>query len=372
MAYLIFLCINVAFCVSLGIKNNTSVTVKRPSRLSNPRLLFLLTFGIWVLFIGLQYNVGKDYFSYLLYFSDKKLAGWLGAAKNEIFFSGLAIFVITNNLDPQLGIILCAFITMAGLFAYIMYLDVKYLYAYIYLYFTISISFYNQFNAIRQYIAVSFFLLAIICIIERKLVLYVLCILIGAGFHQSLLFLAPFYFLAILFEKSNVTVLFLALAGSSLLSVINLEKIILSWLEYIAPYAHYIGGEYAATRIPLTTRLVRYSNLPVYFLSLLCYKYIRARKERVLFAIGIFSFCLKLIALNTILLMRVTHYFEVSLVYPIYFLVKTLLERAAFFRYEKELLLIVIFLITFGILCIKCFFVSDGYTYASILFKTQG
>jgi hypothetical protein len=372
MEYLIFLFLNVAFCVSLGIKNNKSVTFKRHSHISNPRLLFLLTFGIWVLFIGLQYNVGKDYFSYLDYFSDKGLAEWLGTAKKEIFFSGLAVFVINNNLEPQFGIILCAFITIAGLFTYIIYLDVKYLYAYIYLYFTVSISFYNQFNAIRQYIAVSFFLVSIICIIERKLILYFLCILIGAGFHQSLLFLAPFYFLSIFFEKSNVNVLFFALAGSFLLSVLNLEKIILSWLGYIAPYARYIEGEYVTTRISLTTRLIRYSHLPIYLLSLLCYKYIHTRKERFLFTIGIFSFCFKLIALNTILLMRVTHYFEVSLVYPIYFLVKTFLERPTFFRYEKEILLIVIFLITFGILCIKCLFVSDGYTYSSVLFKTSG
>jgi hypothetical protein len=370
MEYLIFLFINVTFCASLGIENDKPVTIKRQSRISNPRLFFLLTFWIWVLFVGLQYDVGTDYFSYLRFFSDKGLAEWLGATKNEILFSGLAVFIIRNNLEPQFGVVLCAFITMAGLFIYIIYLDVKYLYVYIYLYFTISISFYNQFNAIRQYIAVSFFLISIICIIERKLILYSLCILIGAGFHRSLLFLAPFYFLSIFFEKSNVNVLFFALTGSFLLSILNPEEIILSLLKYITPYAHYIEGEYATTRISLATRLVRYSNLPIYFLSLLCHKYIYTRKERFLFTIGIFSFCFKLIALNTVLLMRISHYFEVSLVYPVYFLVKTLFERSSFFRYEKEILLVVIFLITFGILCMKCLFVSDGYTYTSVLFKT--
>lgn len=110
--------------------------------------------------------------------------------KGYVLFNKLASLISTNE----------QFIILATSFV-IIFLTIQYLYKYssnivisIYLFITLYYYFVS-FNAIRQFMAIGIFSLAIKYIYERKIVKYLLIVIVSSLFHQTALLYIPLYFI---------------------------------------------------------------------------------------------------------------------------------------------------------------------------------
>lgn len=81
-------------------------------------------------------------------------------------------------------------------------------------------------NAIRQSVAIAFFVLSIKYIINRSLLKYVICLFIAFGFHFSVIFFSPLYFLWNHFKIPSVKTQMMLFGGSYIIG------------RYLVPYVH--------------------------------------------------------------------------------------------------------------------------------------
>ncbi|MDO4899162.1 EpsG family protein [Actinomyces sp.] len=120
--------------------------------------------------------------------------------------------------------------------------------------------FYDVMLALRQGIAVAFFLLAFPALLNRRPVHYVLMILLASQFHSSALFLLPLYFVTSInvhsfagWLKAGIVVAFLA---------VTLGVILTRFGSAMTYYGHYLNSAYAeggvrsATVLGICVRIV--------------------------------------------------------------------------------------------------------------------
>ncbi len=160
--------------------------------------IFYLTivFFIFTALSSFRYAIGFDYFSYRDIYVNMSV--WtFGDIFHYCWYEPL--FFIVCKLFSSIG---CSFqIFLLVINTFLFFIAVKFIYRYsklpwmsVYLYITLQFLAYNM-NLIRQSIAVAFFLLAYPYLKNRKLLPFSILFLIGGLFHNSLLFLFPFYFL---------------------------------------------------------------------------------------------------------------------------------------------------------------------------------
>lgn len=160
--------------------------------------IFYLTivFLILTALASFRYAIGFDYFSYRDIYVNMSI--WtFGDIFHYCWYEPL--FFIACKLFSSIGCSFQFFLFVINIFLF--FIAVKFIYRYsklpwmsVYLYITLQFLAYNM-NLIRQSIAVAFFLLAYPYLKNRKLLPFSILFLIGGLFHNSLLFLFPFYFL---------------------------------------------------------------------------------------------------------------------------------------------------------------------------------
>ena len=157
---------------------------------------FIFTFVpigvLLIIVLGLQNNVGTDYFSYLELAEGTKSISYING-RAEYLFIKLILLVRFLNV-PQLIFVFSAFIQV--FFLMLITLEVKKLEyrvdCFFFLYFTLSLVFFNQFNGIRQYIAVYIIVYALFKLMEGKRLTYLFLVVISGLFHSS-----AYFFLAV-------------------------------------------------------------------------------------------------------------------------------------------------------------------------------
>lgn len=326
-------------------------------------LIVLLLY--WTLLLGLQYEVGADYNSYIDIFS-KLLRVDTYRTQKEYFFYYIAYFIVNNHIPPQLGFVVIAFIQCLFFFIFIRKLGLKYNFIFIFLYFFVCTAFYNQTNGIRQFVSANIFLVAVYYAYKKNIAFYMLSIILAAMFHRSAWFLMPFYFI---FNISyNKTVLFIFLSVSIVISLISLDSLLESLynLAGIKMYARYFNSSFRDYHFSLINKLTKYIYIPFYFLSLLSYNKL-SNKDRWFYNAGFLSYCLKLIALSSFFIFRFALLFEIFLIFPLYYFVLYLIKRKNS-GYCFNLILLFLFIATgFGLLCAKLLvFPTAEYKYQSI------
>lgn len=163
------------------------------------KLYLFLTGCTFTIFITLRYAIGFDYFSYRSIFYKLKECNIFNISveypecPKEILFIIMTKFIsnITNNYNIFLFIIgiFINIITMIFIYKYS-----KIPWISIYLYITFHFLAYNM-NLIRQSIAVLFVLISYPYLKNKKFIPYLFIILLGAGFHKSIICMIPLYFL---------------------------------------------------------------------------------------------------------------------------------------------------------------------------------
>lgn len=227
----------IAVLVSAGIyagNKNTKQSAIVYLALSALLLTFLASF---------RYAVGFDYFSYRgIYESVKELSF------SQVFqiYKDEFLFYIFCKLLTFIGIPYIGFLFLVSLFMHsaAMWFIRRYSkIPWLSVYFYIALQFFaHNMNLIRQSIALSFFLLAFPFLKKRKFLPFLLIIIGGSLFHNSLFFLLPLYFLLPI--KASVKSLGF-LSGLTLIAYILCEPLI----ERIMPllfntYSGYLSSDF--------------------------------------------------------------------------------------------------------------------------------
>jgi len=342
--------------------------VERNKKLGEKTFWFLsiLLIIYWTLLIGLQDNVGTDYHNYYAEFSNISNASRYKNITHELLFYSIANFVASFGLPPQTGFVIIALIQASVFFIFIKIMKISKPSIFILVFFTVSTIFYNQTNTLRQFVAVYLFSVSAYFILKRKFILFLIGIGIAALFHRSALIMLPAYFLPVFKGKLKPYYFVLFLFIAFLLSMIDILEIV-SPLIRLTMYAHYLDGEYFYAPVALINKLTKYLYIPFFLLSLFSLNTLN-NFEKKMYCIGFLSYCFRLILLPYSVLNRISMYFEILQIIPLYFLISYLLNTSEMKRYYRVSILFFFLLIVIGLLAAKVIFFPVGeYDYKSIL-----
>lgn len=163
-----------------------------PKRLSS--ILVTIIFLILTLVGGLRYEVGQDYHSYERLFIERPwVENEYDRAERDIGFMFLIDRLSESNV-PNWSIFL-AFSFFTILFLFLSFNKSPGLLSVgIFFFLTLGFYFYS-FNAVRQAFAMSALMLALTFVEKRKFIPFLICILLGASIHKSLIIFIPAYFI---------------------------------------------------------------------------------------------------------------------------------------------------------------------------------
>ena len=179
---------------------------------------FIYSSFLYSIFIfGQRWMTGTDYPNYLRYYlTDFQVS--------ESGYYYLQKILADNNLDFGLLIFIILFITLFNNYRFILRLN-KNVEVILFLY-LLSEIFFAQMSQIRQFIAISFFLNSFYYAYENKMFKSIGNIIIGALFHDSIIFLFPFLFIRPYINRINGLYLLIVSAVLPLIDlspVLNLE-----------------------------------------------------------------------------------------------------------------------------------------------------
>lgn len=315
---------------------------------------------VLILTLGLQDGVGTDYYSYYSLADGSKSMGWI-AGRSEILFIWLVELVIRIG-KPQLLFVLAGSIQIV--FLTLIAYEIKKIgyktHEFFFLYFTLSLTFFNQFNGIRQYIAVYIVVYAFLKLIENNRLIFCLLIIAASLFHSSSIFFLPFVLVGKLLEKKMSTKLLISIIGVLIvLTIVDVSKYIELLLSY-TPYKNYIGSSYLG-RLSFQGIITKIPKIViVLFSSYIVKKRDLVKKEIQLLNLSYISIFILIMSFSSTLIWRFYQYVDLMIIFPVLML----------FSDEKyKMLKIIISIILFAMLIIKIIVMPRGeYLYKSIVF----
>lgn len=198
---------------------------------------WFIFFVLLSLIVGLRYEVGTDFRSYVEYF--ERFQSGRNIPNVEWGFAALNRLAVSVGLGYWFVFLSCAVLTN--------YFVLKYLSDYTpYLWLAVIILFgigffFRQTNQIRQMVALAFTLYSTRYIVERRPVEFFLTCLIATGFHLTALIMVPMYWLSrVSWHKNSLAILVLISFGAFVTPIGSwlMEAI----LPRLAPpaYSHYV------------------------------------------------------------------------------------------------------------------------------------
>lgn len=324
--------------------------------------VFFIPIGILlVLVLGLQNNVGTDYNTYLSLADGTKGYGWI-ESKSEVLF--VYLIKIVKMLDnPQLIFIFAAIIQVA--FLSLIAFEVKKigykLHNFFFLYFFLSLTFFNQFNGIRQYIAVYIIAYSIFKLRENKVFLFIFLVFLASLFHSSAIFCIAFILIRKLLKKRiPYSAIIIIMLGLVTLRFINLDPIYIKLLSY-TKYSHYAHARYFGK---LSIKGI-ITKIPKIIISMFSAYVIERKKDsliykdRFLLNMSYITIAVLILSFTSTMIWRFYQYLDLFIIFP----VLSLMEDT-----NKRDYSILISLALIVMLVIKIIIIPQGeYMYKSIL-----
>ena len=312
----------------------------------NLKKLFFLIGGIWVIIIGFQFDVGTDYFSYLKIFEDSSKVIKYFYTKEYIFY----YFVVELQKifkNGQYFFAIIAFLEVALFYMILVKSKIKKYNYFIILFLTVCTVFHNQMNGIRQYFVIYLFTLSILYYVNNNKGKSFINFIMGRGIHKSIVILFPFYFFINKIKKITKIEGYVLLISSIIIliffPVMEFVKLILVHSSYYYYYSYIEGSLFQRLEIKYILSKVIY--LPLYFLSLYNKKkFSMSVEEKYLYNIGIFSYFLKIITLQNMMMTRIGDYFTILSLYPLYYYLVYLKEENKRKRYLYLSFVLVIYI----------------------------
>ncbi len=172
----------------------------KKSKLNNAVYLFIVSVTMIVMSYLRAGTVGIDYKQYADYFTMVRNGGWsylISDANGYRIEPGYSLFNYVISLftgDVHIYMLFVAIVTIS-LTAFLLY---KYCpIPWIGMFVFVSFGFFgNSLSFIRQSIAIAIYLFAVHYLKEKKLVPYIIIVLLAASFHKATLIMIPVYFIA--------------------------------------------------------------------------------------------------------------------------------------------------------------------------------
>lgn len=189
------------------------------------RWLYLLVATLpFFVMIGIRsFGIGADTGVYAASFEHMISESWEGAFKNNDTEPGYIIFVKLLTFvteDPRVYQVVCATIYFIGVYIFANQLE-RSPFMFLVLFATMGV-FTFMFTGTRQCIAMSICLMSFFFIRKRKLIPFLLIVLLAFTFHKSAILFLVSYFI---YKRKVSTINIIVYGGFSLLSVLYLENI---------------------------------------------------------------------------------------------------------------------------------------------------
>lgn len=269
------------------------------------KVLFLFLFIVLFITAGFRYESGTDYNSYVVIYNYLGGEGhyWAFLEPGIILLVKLSQF-ITNN--PRIFFVFSSLITLLFIFIGIYsYTSQRILSVIV---FVLAYHFFNSFNLVGQYIAVSiYFCFCVRYLVIRSFKRYLVATVLAACFHVSAILMVPMYY--ILVKKYSVRgyLILLSFGGLLLLIYPLVRNHIFTLFPY---YEHYFDYKSSSANLFVATGLI--VLLPVIFnVSDFIGK---SRLNLVLFNCFLFSILVSLFSYQNIIFFRLSMYLGISVV----------------------------------------------------------
>lgn len=294
----------------------------------------IFTFFILFMFMALRYDYGNDYRSYFNIHTsiNDGLTAW---GSSDILFRTLNIaipnFYIFIALISMIYLIMIWYLIKNNLkvnqywFAVLLLLINPYL-------FLIHLS------ALRQTLAICLFVLSVNFLIRKRLIPYVICILLASGFHASAIILMPMYFFLTEkpFKKKYVliTIIFLGVLLFTPLFDIVANKV----LDYLPNHYRYYYNQGLQNSI-------RASIISSFYLFLIAFNLPKLKGKEIIYGkLSLISTVLSVLAVKVSMITRVGMYFDLFLIITI---------PQIFSRIEKKVYRQILFMVLIGIYLLR-------------------
>lgn len=316
--YIIYISLLVSLMFLTGYKQKFTTSELSLEVFPKLRLQHFIALLLIAFIVGFRYEVGVDWEGYKTDFEFIK-------ARPHLHFTDQYMepgFFYINKIIADWGLSYeWMFFTVALLTWYFFFISVpKYLLPLFIFFLFVDEYFFWGMNGVRQFAAMSIWLVAIKYIINKNLLKYILLMVIASLFHRSALILLPFYFIP--YIKLNKKLLWIGLFLGSLIigtsSVfVNMVESIIIWLgqkiEVIGIYVRYIDSNRFVINEETQAGLGFLFKILVNFLIILISgKVIKQHPKTaiyfILFFIGAILFNL---SYNILLLGRINNYFMI-------------------------------------------------------------
>jgi hypothetical protein len=234
--YIIYTVLPLIF-ISLTLMDNRVNTLKSDRRRSLSTLITILVGFVFVFFVGLRYEVGRDYHGYSQWYKELVSTGKF-PVDNDFGF-----IVLNQILKVLQAESFWLFVIIAFLQIYFLLKStesIKRLRPLVFFFFFTLLLFFTSMNAMRQTLAFFIFVYAISVFNEKKYLKFSLLILLGFSFHKTILI--PLLVLPFIHYKwygaRSIQFVLLVLSALILPSYFN------ALLELVSPLINLMGYSY--------------------------------------------------------------------------------------------------------------------------------
>lgn len=188
-------------------------------------LLIISTISLTLL-AGIRGDIDPDYSNYKEVYDFVNVYLDRGDQSVEYGYLLINVFVKSINLGFQAVIFIMALLSVIPKAIFFYKKSPNFLFSLL-IYFS-SIYFLFDFIAIRQAVTISIFMVSLVFILEKKIIPYFICIVLGSFIHSSILLLLPGYFFFNRRFSSNILYLIIGICA-----IINFLQIKIGLLELL-------------------------------------------------------------------------------------------------------------------------------------------
>ena len=289
-------------------------------RRSNIVGLFFALF-VFAFFSGVRWDVGIDHLGYV---NDYKTVGIIGDVYREDMEIGYVYLMkIFNSCGLHYTVFLGVIAFLQLFFVYYAFKNQKYIIPFLGVFIMCGGDFFFWMNGIRQALVATFFVcLLIYLVINKRLIAYLICILIASYIHKSALLLIIFYPIAYLsLDKFYLRreIQYIIFVSALLLSTTNIWTYLLDFVDSIFSFIGY-DERFKMSRIEDNIREQNFGVRKLIFLiidSIIIYYSFQLRsifRDKIFGLIYLFYFALIILQpllVSSIVFNRMTGYFYV-------------------------------------------------------------
>lgn len=311
---------------------------------------------IWLCFIAFiqlsllsmfRINIGIDYKSYKNIFNEISILPFNQINEHEIEIGyGLLnkiVSIYTDNFGVLIAI--CSIITV-GIMIFVIYKNSTSYALSIYLYVALSF-YYMAYNLTRQGIAISITIVGIKYIKEKKLIKYLLVILLASTFHYSALIMIPIYFISRI-KLTNIKVVIFSIITFILHTF--LYDIINIGVKIFPQYSPYVGSEFFKG-VSINSIVLPF----IIFIVLYLFKRFlisENKTNQIYINMSFYSLLLSILQTKVGILDRLPYYFNIFSILSLPILINC-------FKTKSQRILATVILIIFGITYNIYYFTTD-------------